>query len=106
MYLVLFSEVAQLLSLNFGRDDVTDTTESGRHYLVILESEGVGLSTSSWPSDKIKIVDTSVEIAIAVADLQVCTYVCADSMRRMVYEIVFSAIVKSPVSTTTTIHPS
>ena len=69
--LVCYSEVVQLLSLNFGRDDVTDTTESGMCYLVVLESEGIGLSTSSWPGDKIKMVDTSVEIAIAVADLQV-----------------------------------
>ena len=65
------SEVVQLLSLNFGRNETTaDTVERSRRYLVILEVDGVATS-SSWPQDKIKHVDTSVETAIAVADLQV-----------------------------------
>ena len=66
------SEVVQLLSRNFGQDDVTDPVESNRCYLVLLESDG-GMPLSSWPDGKIKTVDASVEITIAVADLQVCT---------------------------------
>ena len=67
----IHSEVVQLLSLNFGRNETTaDTVERSRRYLVILEVDGV-VTSSSWPLDKIKHVDTSVETAIAVADLQV-----------------------------------
>ena len=63
------------MSLNFGRNETTaDTVERSRRYLVILEVDGIA-ALSSWPKDKIKHVDTSVETAIAVADLQV-QYIC------------------------------
>jgi len=70
MHVFLYSEVVQLLSLNFGRDETTDMGERPTRYLVILEIDRT-MSFNSWPKDKIKHIDTSVEIAIAVADLQV-----------------------------------
>ena len=70
-FMCIRSEVVQLLSLNFGRDEATaDTVERPRRYLVILEVDDI-VSFSSWPKDKIKHINTSVETAIAVADLQV-----------------------------------
>ena len=72
-YCSYFSEVVQLLSLNFGRDQTTaDTVDQPSRYLVILEVCS-NMTFSSWPKDKIKHVDTSVETAIAVADLEVRT---------------------------------
>ena len=71
MHFFVCSEVVQLLSLNFGRDEATtDTVERARRYLVILEVNGVK-KISEWPKDKLKHINTSVETAIAVADLQV-----------------------------------
>ena len=73
VYMCFFmcSQVIQLLSLNFGRDEATaDTVERPRRYLVILEVDSA-MSFSSWPKDKIRHINTSVEAAIAVADLQV-----------------------------------
>ena len=68
MCFFMCSQVIQLLSLNFGRDEATaDTVERPRRYLVILEVDSV----MSWPKDKIRHINTSVEAAIAVADLQV-----------------------------------
>lgn len=70
-FLYVNSEVVQLLSLNFGRDETTaDTVERTRPYLVILEVDGI-MAFSSWPKDKTRHINTSVETAIAVADLQV-----------------------------------
>jgi len=63
--------VVQLLSRNFGQDDTTNPVEANSCYLVLLESDG-GMPLSSWPSDKIKTIDASVEVTIAVTDLQVC----------------------------------
>ena len=44
--------------------------ERSRRYLVILEVDSA-VPFSSWPKEKIKHVDTSVETTIAIADLQV-----------------------------------
>ena len=75
-FLYTYSEVVKLLSLNFGRNETTaDTVERSRRYLVILEVDGIA-TLSSWPKDKIKHVDTSVETAIAVTDLQVNCISC------------------------------
>ena len=68
MCFFMCSQVIQLLSLNFGRDEATaDTVERPRRYLVILEVDSI----MSLPKDKIRHINTSVEAAIAVADLQV-----------------------------------
>ena len=82
IHFFLCGEVVQLLSLNFGRDEATaDTVEWARRY---LEVDGIK-KLSAWPKDKLKHINTSVETAIAVADLQVLLLYVIIIIRRSAY---------------------
>ena len=79
-YAFIHSEVVKLLSLNFSRNETSaDNVERSRQYLVILEVNG-GVPFFSWPKDKIRHVDTSVETTIAIADLQVPVLLYCDNV--------------------------